>query len=331
MNDSMLEHILQQCTHLDELLMWDCSDIRSLPEVLVSMTLKQLDIRRCEVLDYSKILLYTSLESLNMEGSKCHPIVELCLPLGSFPLLKRVSIRRCEDMKFIGALGGAHRQHPACLDSLTIASCLNLISLGIEDGLCVTNLTRLWLWDCIGLKSLPEQMKSVFPSLVSLEIENCPEIESVPKAGLPSKLKEIRIFGSDKLVGSLICGKREWSLQRLPSLSYFCFSGQELDMECFPDELTLPSSLESLSVNNLQNLERFDYRGLQHLTSLSQLNINNCPKLRSAPEKMPLPSLSRLSIRGCPLLKEHWRKEKVGDWSNISHIPHIIIDGHHFM
>ncbi|XP_039019429.1 guanosine nucleotide diphosphate dissociation inhibitor At5g09550-like [Hibiscus syriacus] len=104
MNDSTVEHMLQQCTHLDKLSMYDCSDIRSLTEVNVPLTLKHLVIRRCDVLDYSKILLYTSLESLDIEGSKCHPLVELSLP--SFPLLKRVSIGRCEDLKFNGGLGG---------------------------------------------------------------------------------------------------------------------------------------------------------------------------------------------------------------------------------
>ncbi|KAK8714261.1 hypothetical protein V6N13_149454 [Hibiscus sabdariffa] len=72
MNDSMLEQMLQQCTHLDKLIMWDCSDIRSLPEFNVPITLKHLEIRWCKVLDYSKISLYTSLKSLDITGSRCH-------------------------------------------------------------------------------------------------------------------------------------------------------------------------------------------------------------------------------------------------------------------
>ncbi|KAK8665411.1 hypothetical protein V6N13_005580 [Hibiscus sabdariffa] len=108
MNDSMLEQMLQQCTHLDKLSMRDCSDIRSLPEVNVPITLKQLEIKSCIVLDYSKILLYTTLESLNTIGGMWH-LLGPSFPLGSFPLLKRVSIGECEDLKFIGALGGTHR------------------------------------------------------------------------------------------------------------------------------------------------------------------------------------------------------------------------------
>ncbi|KAL4354489.1 hypothetical protein GQ457_06G004090 [Hibiscus cannabinus] len=57
MNDSVLEQMLQQCTHLDKLSLVKCSDIRSLPEVNVPIRLKQLEIESCRVLelDYSKI------------------------------------------------------------------------------------------------------------------------------------------------------------------------------------------------------------------------------------------------------------------------------------
>ncbi|KAK8665365.1 hypothetical protein V6N13_005534 [Hibiscus sabdariffa] len=325
MNDSMLEQMLQQCTRLDKLSMRDCSDIRSLPEVNVPDTLKQLDITSCKVLDCSKILLYTSLEYLKIRDVKCHPL-ESPFPLGSFPLLKRVSIEECEDLKFIGALGGTHHQHPACLHSLDIISCQNLISFRIEDGLSFTNLTDLELESCTSLKSLPEQMNSVFPSLESLEIRSCPEIEFFPKAGLPSKLKSIGIHDSEKLMGSMISRRREWSLQTLPSLTSFTFRDTELEMECFPDEHMLPSSLTSLSLVSLGNLERLERKGLQHLTSLSQLRIRHCPKLDSMPAKMLLPSLSLLYIENCPLLKEHCQKEKGRDWPSITHIPFIEIE-----
>ncbi|KAK8714258.1 hypothetical protein V6N13_149451 [Hibiscus sabdariffa] len=282
MNASMLEQKLQQCTHLDKLTMRDCSDIRSLPEVNVPIRLKELYIEGCKVLDYSKILLYTALQSLDIIGSKCHPL-ESSFPFGSFPLLKRVRIGGCEDLKFFGASGGTHRQHPSCLDSLTIFYCNNLISFRIEDGLSFTNITQLGLWSCRSLKSLPDQMNSVFPSLEWLVIRSCPEIESVPKAGLPSKLKRIEIVESKKLMGSMISRRREWSLQALPSLTSFIFWCSELEMECFPDEHMLPSSLTYLFISDLKNLERLEWKGLQHLTSLSELKIFKCPKLHSIP------------------------------------------------
>ncbi|TYH19094.1 hypothetical protein ES288_A05G325500v1 [Gossypium darwinii] len=322
MNDSVLEQMLQQCTLLEKLRLGYCSEIRSLPGVRVPITPKRISISLCENLDYSDIFLYTSLESLEIGSGKCYVLESF--PLGSFPMVKRVKIWGCEDLKFISATSeGAHHQH---LNSLEIYFCQNLISFQIEDRLAVTNLTRLVLFGCASLKSLPEQMHSVFPSLEYLEIGSCPEIEWVPKEGLPSKLKEIGISRSDKLIDSLI-RKREWSLHALLSLTFLEICGSKVEMECFPDEHLLPSSLTSLRISSLPNLKSLEYKGFQHLTSLSYLSIYNCPKLQSMPPNMLPPSLSRLSIEKCPLLKEHCEKDKGKDWPNIFHILVIVIDG----
>ncbi|KAB2084075.1 hypothetical protein ES319_A05G310300v1 [Gossypium barbadense] len=304
----------------------------SLPEVRVPITLKRLRISWCEILDYSNIFLYTSLESLVIEHAtvrqkfamKCDPLESF--PLGSFPMVKHVEISGCEDLKFIiAALEGCHHQHLTCLNSLRITACQNLISFQIEDGLSVTNLTWLALCGCGSLKSLPEQMHSVFSSLEGLRIIGCPEIERVPKECLPSKLKDITISMSDKLIESLI-RKREWSLHTLPSLTILEISYSEVEMASFPDEHLLPPSLETLRISNLPNLKSLEYKGFQHLSSLCDLYISHCPKLQSMPPIMLPHSLSYLSIEKCPFLKERCEKDKGKDWPNISHIPAIEID-----
>ncbi|XP_040967887.1 putative disease resistance protein At3g14460 [Gossypium hirsutum] len=324
MDDSALEQMLQRCTLLDNLCLSGCSEIRSLSEVRVPITLKQLEFYSCESVDYSNIFLYTSLESLDIYSWNCHGLESFLL--GSLLMLKQVHIKGCEVLKFISAtLEGSYHQHLTCLNSMDIWFCQNLISFQIEDGLAVTNLTRLWLLNCGSLKSLPEQIHSVFPSLEYLTIVGCPEIERVPKEGLPSKLKEIRIFESDKLIESLI-RKREWSLHTLPSLTSLYIRDSKVEMECFPDEHLLPSSLTSLNISSLRNLKSLEYKGFQHLTSLCNLSIYNCPKLQSMPPNMLPPFLSRLCIKNCPLLKEHCEKDKDKDWANIFHIPVIVID-----
>ncbi|TYI29607.1 hypothetical protein ES332_A05G328600v1 [Gossypium tomentosum] len=262
--------------------------------------LRELDIRDSNMNDS-----YTSLESLHIESSKRHGLESF--PLGLFPIVKHVNIWGCEDLKFISAASeGSQHQH---LNSLHIGNCRNLISFQIEDG----------------LSSLPEQMQFVFPSLEVLEIYDCPKIERVPKEGLPSKLKEIRIFESYKLIESLI-RKREWIFHTFPSLRSFYISYSEAEMERFPDEHLLPSSLTSLDISSLRNLKSLEYKGFQNLTSLCNLSIYNCPKLQSMPPNMLPPSLSRLCTQNCPLLKEHCEKDKVKDWANIFHIPVIVID-----
>ncbi|KAK5833060.1 hypothetical protein PVK06_016872 [Gossypium arboreum] len=276
----------------------------SLPEVRVPITLKRLRISWCEILDYSNIFLYTSLESLVIDHAtirqkfamQCDPLESF--PLGSFPMVKHVEI---------------------------LGSCQNLISFQIEDGLSVTNLTQLALCGCGSLKSLPEQMHSVFSSLKGLRIIGCPEIERVSKECLPSKLKDITISMSDKLIESLI-RKREWSLHTLPSLTILEISYSEVEMESFPDEHLLPPSLETLRISNLPNLKSLEYKGFQHLSSLCDLYISHCPKLQSIPRIMLSHSLSYLSTEKCPFLKECYEKDKGKDWPNISHIPAIEID-----
>ncbi|KAK6228247.1 hypothetical protein SCA6_000587 [Theobroma cacao] len=189
MNDSILEQMVRHCTHLEKLKIWHCYGLKSLPEGSLPTTLKELWIRDCNALDYSKILLYTSLERLDIRGNCHHPLESF--PIGSFPKLNLLDIDSCEGLKSFRALEGPH-QHHACLNRLLIESCPNFISIP-EDGFSATNLTLLYLIDCKNLKSLPEQMQSLFPSLEYFSIQYCPEIESFPKEGLPSKLKLIAI------------------------------------------------------------------------------------------------------------------------------------------
>ncbi|KAG4148602.1 hypothetical protein ERO13_D05G295001v2 [Gossypium hirsutum] len=316
-DDSMLEKMVRHCSCLKKLAMLDCSKLKILPEGKLPITLKELNIERCPVLDFSKILLYTALESLIIEG-KCHKLESF--PLGSMPMLNYVSIWECEDLKSICASNGSH-QHLSRLNYLYIYHCTNFTSLQIEDELSATNLTSLTLWHCMTLKSLPEQMCSLFPSLEHLSIRYCPEIESFPEEGLSSKLKTIEIGRTDKLIASMM--RRARGLRTLPSLRGFELSGAELEMESFPDEHMLPSSITSLTISDLPNLKFLDNMAFQHFTSLCELIINSCPKLKSMPEKSLLTSLSYLSINNCPLLRKRCKKKKGKDWPKVSHIPVI--------
>ncbi|XVE68912.1 hypothetical protein DITRI_Ditri09bG0107700 [Diplodiscus trichospermus] len=314
--DSILEHMLQHCTRLEKLSMSYCGDLRSLPRANLAITLKELNIGMCGILDCSKILMYTSLESLRIVGGS-HPLE--CFPLGSFPMLNHLSIASCDDLKSIGA-----SEHLASLSSLDIFDCFNLISFQFKEGLSATNLTSLELSNCENLKSLPDHMHSIFPSLEDLAIADCPKLESFPRGGLPSKLKTIYIAGSDNLIAGMR-RREEWSLRSLPSLTRFEVCDAR-EIESFPDEHLMPSSLTHLQVWDLPNLKLLDDKGFQHLTSLRELSIFQCPKLQSMPAKRLPDSLSYISILGCPLLRKRCEKGKGKDWPIISHILVIKID-----
>jgi leucine-rich repeat protein SHOC2 len=97
------------------------------------------------------------------------------------------------------------------------------------------------------------------------------------------------------------------------------------NVESFPEEMVLPSNLTSLSIYDLQHLKSLDYKGLQHLTSLTRLRISRCPRIESMPEEGLPSSLSTLAIYRCPMLGESCEREKGKDWPKISHIPYINI------
>ncbi|XP_042485963.1 disease resistance protein RGA2-like [Macadamia integrifolia] len=69
--------------------------------------------------------------------------------------------------------------------------------------------------------------------------------------------------------------------------------------------------------------------GLGQLTSLQILDIRTCSKIKSIPERelQHLTALQELKIMRCRNLKLCFLKEICENWSKISHIPKIFIDG----
>jgi leucine-rich repeat protein SHOC2 len=97
------------------------------------------------------------------------------------------------------------------------------------------------------------------------------------------------------------------------------------EVESFPEEMLLPSSLTTLEIRHLSNLKSLDHKGLQHLTSLRELQIWHCPNLQSLPEEGLPSSLSSLFIFKCNLLKERCKRPNGEDWLKVSHIPYLYI------
>ncbi|CAK7325053.1 unnamed protein product [Dovyalis caffra] len=164
-------------------------------------------------------------------------------------------------------------------------------------------------------------MHSVLPSLATLLILNCPELESFPEGGLPSQLQDLTILDCNKLIANHM----QWDLQSLHSLSLLAIAGYK-DAVSFPEETLLPSTLTTLKIRNFENLKSLEYKGFHHLTSLRKFYIWDCPNLQSMPEEGLPSSLTYLAIGGCPLLEKKCEKETGEYWPKISHIPSIEID-----
>ncbi|KAE9459892.1 hypothetical protein C3L33_08203, partial [Rhododendron williamsianum] len=323
---SMRELVLQECQGL--LLEWQgissleivkissfASNFAS--ELLTLTNLKQLKVSWCPKLVFP-LYCYTSLERLSF--SECESLKSL--PLGLFPKLRSLEINSCVNFENLLLPNEIELQNLPLLETLYIRFCDNMVSFP-GRGLPAPNLSDLWVCYCKKLKALPEQMRTLLPSLQRLIVWICPEIESFPEGGLPYKLHVLWIWNCKKLVGN----RRDWGLQTLPYLSTFTLEGESEDvLESFPEEGLLPSTLTKLEIGDLKNLKSLNKRGLELLDSLEAMEIRNCPQLKSLPDEGLPTTLSELLIEDCPSLKSRCRREEGEDWYKVAHIPGIIMD-----
>ncbi|KAG7947862.1 hypothetical protein I3843_14G115900 [Carya illinoinensis] len=315
--------------------------------IVLPSKFKTLEIWNCKKLGLPINLYYSCLEVLKL--LYCDSLRSLDL-LILFPNVKDLEIHNCTNLESF-TVAEQHQHDLVALSSLKISRCPNFVSFP-RGGLHATNLGNLQIEHCESLRSLPDKMHMLLPSLTRFHIEDCKNIETLPEGGLPSSLNSFIIRRCEKLVES----RMGWSLQNLASLRDLKIDGgSELDVS-FPEKGLLPTnlkflgicdfpnltsfdknefanltSLESLYIVDCPKLERMPEEGLQHLTSLKDLKIDNCPKLERMPEEglQHLTSLSVLQIWDCPLLvKRRWLKRRKGkEWRRkLAHIPYKIVD-----
>nr|POE57486.1 putative disease resistance rpp13-like protein 1 [Quercus suber] len=286
------------------LIIFDCPVLKSLAHVVLSSptTPKVLGIYKCRELQLPLYQCYSSLKRLFINDS-CSSLISI--PLDIFPKLDYLQIKSCCNMESLLVSEG---HQPIDLVWLEIEDCLNLVAFP-SGGLLAPNLTRLKVDNCPHLNSLPQNMHTLLPSLELLEIINCPQIESFPEGGLPSNLINISIGDCKKLIST----RMEWGLQRLQCLKTLLFGNVNLDcwdVESFPEEDLLPTSLRILAIVGFRKLRSLDSKGLQHLTSLQQLFIVGCPELKHMPEDGLPCSISYLEIEDCPSLTKLFQRKK---------------------
>ncbi|TYG96708.1 hypothetical protein ES288_A11G373500v1 [Gossypium darwinii] len=210
------------------------------------------------------------------------------------------------------------------LQKIQLSRCPNLVAFE-ESGLPTTNLRVLRICNCENFGALPKCINN-FTSLRKLTVWKCSADISFPEEGFPTNLKSLEISNAPRIYTSLV----EWGYNRLTSLQQLHIIGEGCSsVVSFPEEaigMMLPPSLTDISIRRFKNLEFMCSKGLQHLTSLQQLRIYDCPKLASLPEKDILLSLEKLHISNCPLLEEGCSRGKGRDWSKISHIPYVSIN-----
>ncbi|XP_034704507.1 putative disease resistance protein At3g14460 isoform X1 [Vitis riparia] len=277
-----------------------CPSMIGFPRGWLPITLKELHIRNCEKQESlpEGIMHYDSTYAAalqDLEIRKCPSLTSF--PRGKFPsTLERLDIEDCEHLESISE--EMFHSTNNSLQSLILRRYPNLKTL--PD--CLNTLTNLLIEDFENLELVLPQIKNL-TRLISLFIQNCENIKT-PLS--------------------------QWGLSRLTSLKFLWIDDMFPDATSFSDDphsILFPTTLTSLTLSEFQNLESLASLSLQTLTSLENLVIYSCPKLRSIlPREGLLPdTLSRLYVRGCPRLTQRYSKEEGDDWPKIAHIPHVVI------
>ncbi|KAF9665686.1 hypothetical protein SADUNF_Sadunf16G0149200 [Salix dunnii] len=333
---------------LEDLEIEECPLLNCFPGGMLPLTLKSLKIRYCTEL---KSLPEGLMHKENGPDTQCHfEHLEIigCPSLQSFPdgklppRLKTLKIWDCSQLMPLSEMmlhddmalqylaisdREALSNFPECLSSfmhLTEINSSNFSALTFFPGvrLSLPSLRALTIYNCKKLKCLPNEMQKL-TFLQKLTICSCPTLESFPYGDLPPNLTSLVIWDCDRIDGCL----SNWNLQSLACLRDFSIAGQcFVDIVSFPDEkCLLPTTLTSIRIGRLPNLESLSMQ-LRSLAFLEELEIVDCPKLKSLPRDCLPPALGRFSIRNCLLMTKRCSKEKGVYWPLISHIPCVEIN-----
>ncbi|XP_049353813.1 putative disease resistance RPP13-like protein 1 [Solanum verrucosum] len=187
---------LEGMKQIVELKIGDCDHL-TLPFSKLPSTLKKIRIYECKELKLEEPVGEMFLEELTLEGCVMSPDQFL-------PRARELSVEYCHNLTTFLI--------PTATESLSIWYCENLEKLSVACG--GTQMTSLTIHGCLKLKWLPERMQELLPSLNTLNLYNCPEIESFPGGGLPFNLQLLDIYNCEFLVN----GRNEWLLPRLRQL-----------------------------------------------------------------------------------------------------------------
>ncbi|GAB4841385.1 hypothetical protein Ancab_022115 [Ancistrocladus abbreviatus] len=191
-------------------------------------------------------------------------------PLGQLPSLKILSIEGMNKVRLVGDEFFGCGSHFRCLEELVFDR-MEEWEEWIIEGVYFPSLKRLQLSECPRLRGcLPTHL----PSLEQLEIRNCQELEG-PLPQLES-ISELNLEG---------CGNMELrEIFRHTTLAW-------LKLKYLPQLINMPPfglaelpSLKRLTISDCSNFISFEDPRL--LEGLEELNIINCPTVKSLPEGM---------------------------------------------
>ncbi|KAJ7949314.1 Disease resistance protein [Quillaja saponaria] len=160
---------------------------------------------------YMQSHYFNSLGYLRIQDCNSH----LSLSLDLFPMLTSLELINCLNLKSLSASSPSSGSESdsegqqyitTSLSELEISRCPKFVSLslvgagGSSLNLNAPKLRYLKLDNLDNLKSLPQPMHTLLPSLYNLDLCHCPQLESFPEQALPLNLNTLSIYNCPKLL-----------------------------------------------------------------------------------------------------------------------------------
>lgn len=212
--------------------------------------------------------------------------------ISGFPSLKELLLEDMPNLKHWSFENNA-MLFPQ-LTEIAIVNCLKLKKLPPLPS----TLTRLRISE-VGLTSLPELQNPSEPSsLITLYLNDCPDLRSLREGLLRNELDElsvVTIANCDALVSlPKECFRHLTSLQTLHIYNCPC-----LVPWTALDGGLLPSSLKDIRLNSCSQFTKLVLNGLNHLENLNHFEIGDCPEVEQFPSEGLPETLSFLQICDC--------------------------------
>ncbi|XP_074279443.1 putative disease resistance protein RGA3 [Silene latifolia] len=345
---------LQFAASLKTMKVTDCPALTSFPNDLFQglVSLSELSIYRCQQLVSlpSELQFVASLKTV--EVTNCPALTSLPNDLfNGLTSLSQLTIERCEALSNIPT----SLEKCVSLAKLTILDCHALTSLPNELFNGLASLSDLRIDSCKALSNIPTSLEECV-SLATLAIEDCPSINGpTPDFSKLKGLQQLHKRGNPiELMISMLK-----AIEHLPELTTLRTGGfsdeeeQELyfsdvspilqnqslrelylygspNIKSLPEQLQLLTQIKSLWIWDFDDVEELP-EWVGRLSSLEELELALCEKLKEIPSKevfLQMTRLRKLRILCCPILGESCVKDVGSDWTKISHIPSIYMDGY---
>ncbi|KAK7245397.1 hypothetical protein RIF29_40239 [Crotalaria pallida] len=243
------------------LVLEDCGKLQwqSLPSTLKTLLIGGRCMERSLLEKTMHTISNTCLEKLvlrdnpNVEFPICHShnflrimVLSSCsslqaFPLDFFPKLETLDLEYCSNLERFSNS-----------ESPDIPSLTSLIDLRMWGCPKFISLEQCTIRNSGSLKSFREGLRTLFPSLRSILVNGCPELE-FPEGGFPSSLEKLGVSNCPKLVAS----QMKWNLHNCTCLSQLDIGDENVDS--FPDQgLLLPATLSTeISKCDVSRIPRF--------------------------------------------------------------------------